>query len=135
LRVARKRDAPGLALARDGDVLEAALEQAQHLVAPDLGLDAQGARADALEHRVAVGAQAKKVVALPGGDERERGVLDAAAVGDLRLGLELLAPGAVQPLVLRFVQVAGPARADALEESGDRAGVPRLRGADPVVGA
>src|SRR5438128_5980855 len=92
LRVAGERDAPGLALARDGNVLEARLDQAQHLVAADFGLHAQDPRADAVQHDIAVRAQPEEVVALLGRDQRERGMLDAVSVDDLRAGLELLAP-------------------------------------------
>src|ERR1051325_10388163 len=88
---------------------------------------------DALEHRVAVGAQPKEVIALTRRDQLERGVLHAVPVHDLRPGLEFLAPGAVEPLVLGFEQILRTALPDALEQGGDRAGVPRLRGPDPVV--
>ena len=133
LRVAGEGNAPRLPLPRDRDVLEAGLEQAHHLVATDLGLDREAARPDALEHRIAVGAQPKEVVALLRRNQLERGVLDAVAVDDLRAGLELLAAGAVQSGVLRLVQVVGVALANALEQGGDGAGVARLRGADPIV--
>src|SRR2546421_32045 len=133
LRVAGKRDAPGLALPRDRDVLEAGLDEAQHLVAADLGLHAQRARADAIEHGVAVRAQPEEVVPLLGRDQLEGGMLDAVPVDDLRAGLELLAPGAVQPRVLRLEQIRGVALPDTLEQGRHRAGVSRLGGADPVV--
>src|SRR3989441_13344390 len=74
-----------------------------------------------------------EVVALPRADQLEGGVLDAVPVDDLGLGLELLAARAVQPFVVRHEQVAGPALLNALQQRGDAAGVPRLRGADPVV--
>src|SRR5207245_10243596 len=110
------RDAPGLALARDRKVLDARLDQAQHLVAADVWLHAQRARADAVQHDVAVRAQPEEVVALLGRDELEGGMLDAVPVDDLRAGLELLAPGAVQPLVLRLEQIRRMALLDALEQ-------------------
>src|SRR3989449_9180473 len=74
LRVAGERDAPRLALPRDRNVLQAGLEQAQHLVAADFGLHAERARADAVEHRVAVRAQAEEVVALLGRNQLEGGI-------------------------------------------------------------
>src|SRR4029077_6379018 len=115
LRVPGKRDAPRLPLPRNRAVLESGLEQPLVLVAADLGLDAERAGPDALEHRVAVRAQPEEVIALLGRDQREGGGLDAVAVDDLRLGLELLAARAVQPGVLRFEQVGGPALPDALQ--------------------
>ena len=125
--------AASLSLSRDGDVLEAGLEQPQDLVAPAVRLHGECAGADALEHGVAVRAQPKEVIALFGGDQVQGGVLEAVAVDDLGPGLELFAPGAVQPLVLRLEQVVGPVPPDALQERPNGARVPRLGGADPVV--
>ncbi len=133
LGVAGERDAPGEPLARDGNVLQARLEQAQHFVAPDLGLDRERARPNALEHRVAVGAQAEEVIALLGRDQLQRRMLDAMPVHDLRAGLKLLAASAVQTLVLGLEQVLGVVLLDALQQSGDAADVTRLGGANPVV--
>src|SRR5207302_6395346 len=70
--------------------------------------------------RIAVRAQPKKVITLARRDQLERGMLHAMAVHDLRPGLEFLAPGAVQPLVLGFEQVLGTALPDALERSEER---------------
>jgi len=129
----RERDAPRLALARDRDVLEAGLEQAQHLVAADLGLHAQRARADAVEDGVAIPAQAEEVIPLLGRDQVECGMLHAMPVNDLRTRLEFLAPGAVQPFVLRLEQIPRVALLDPLQQRRHRTAVPRLRGTNPVV--
>src|SRR5207249_10636679 len=115
-RVGRTRRAARLPLPRDGDVLEPGTEQPPHFVATDLGLDGERARADAVEHGVAVPAEAEEVIPLLRGDQVERGVLDAVAVDDLRAGLELLAAGAVQALVFRLEQVVGLAGTDAPEQ-------------------
>jgi hypothetical protein len=133
LGVAGKRNAPRLALPGNRDVLEARLQQAQHFVAADIGSDDQRPRADPVEDRVAVCAQPEEVVALFGRDQLEGRMLHAVPVDDLGAGLELLAPRAVQPLVLGFEQVGGMPLPDALEQCRDRARVPRLRGANPVV--
>src|SRR5260370_9437665 len=60
-------------------------------------------------------------------------MLHTMAVDDLGGRLEFRAPRAVEPLVFRFEEVGGSARADALEQSRDAAGVTRLGGANPVV--
>src|SRR6185436_20619396 len=54
LRVAGEGNAPRLPLPRDRDVLESRLEEAQHFVAADCRLDAEGAARDAFQHRIAV---------------------------------------------------------------------------------
>src|SRR5437868_11043689 len=73
------------------------------------------------------------MIALPGGDQLQRRMLDAAPIDDLALLLELLAAGAVQPLVLGDVQVVGTGALDPEQQLGDRAGVAGLGGADPVI--
>src|SRR5205814_3958130 len=133
LGVAGEGNAPRLALARDRDVLEPRFEQPHDLVAPDLGLHREGAGADALEHRVAIATQPEEVIPLFGQDELERGMLDAVTVLDLTLGLELLAPGAVEPLVFGLEQIVRVALPDALQQRGDGARMARLGGADPIV--
>jgi hypothetical protein len=107
LRVAGKRDAPVEPLPGDRDILETTLQQPQHLVAPDLRIDREFAGPNQLEQRLRVAAQAKEPVALPGGHQVERRMLDAVAVHDLGVGLEFLAPVAVQPLVLTLVEIVG----------------------------
>ena len=73
------------------------------------------------------------MIALLGWDELQRRVLDAMAVRDLRRRLELLAAGAVQPLVIGDVEIVGTLLLDALEQGDHAAHVPRLGRADPVV--
>src|SRR5207302_7256819 len=113
-------------------VLQPGLEQPYHLVAADLGLDLERAGPDTLEQRVAVGAQPEEVIALPRRDQLERGVLHAVPINDLRPGLEFLAAGTVEPLVLGFEQILRTPLPNAPEQGGHRAGVPRLGGANPV---
>src|SRR2546421_2582514 len=68
-----------------------------------------------------------------GGDERERRMLDTVTIRYLGRLLELLAAGAVHPLVVRDVQVIGAPLLDALEQRYDAADVARLGRADPIV--
>src|SRR5882762_1164752 len=133
VRIAGEGNAPRQSLAGDRDVLQPVFNQAHHLVAPDLRLDAELAGRDELEEPLAVRAEAEKVIALFGGDEVERGMLDAMPVRDLGRLLELLAAGAIQSLIVRDVQIFGPLLLDALQQRDDAAHVARLRRADPVV--
>ncbi len=73
------------------------------------------------------------MIALFGGDEVERGMLDAMPVRDLGRLLELLAAGAIQSLIVRDVQIVGPLLLDAFQQRDYAAHVARLRRADPVV--
>src|SRR2546421_3277999 len=68
-----------------------------------------------------------------GGDEVERRMLDTVTIRDLGGLLELLAAGAVQPLIVRDVQVIGAPLLDALEQRNDAADVARLRRTAPIV--
>ncbi len=133
LAVAGEGNAPRQALPRNRHVLEPVLEQPHDFVAPDRRLDAKLARRYQREQPLAVGAQPEEVVALLGRDELQRRVLDAMAVRDLRRRLELLAAGAVQPLVIGDVEIGGAQPLDALEQRDDAAHVPGLGRADPVV--
>src|SRR6266576_6661012 len=133
LRVAGEGNAPRLTLARDRDVLEPRLEQPHDLVAPDLGLHREGAGADALEHGVAIPAQPEEVIPLFGPNQLERRMLDAVAILDLALGLELLASGAVQPLVFSLEEIVRVPLPDALQQRRNGPHMARLGGADPVV--
>jgi hypothetical protein len=91
---------PRQSLAGNGDVLQAVLEQAHDLVATDRGLHAKLVGRDELQQALAVGAEPEEVIAFPRRNQLECGVLDAAAVLDLRRLLELLASGAVEPFVV-----------------------------------
>src|SRR5438034_498280 len=73
------------------------------------------------------------MVALLRGHQLERGMLDAAAVHDLRALLELLAAGAVEALVVRHEQVVGAPLLDALEQRHHSADVARLGRTDAIV--
>ena len=133
--IAGKGNAPRQPLARDRHVLQPVLEQAHHFVAPDLWLDAQRPvrRGDQLQQSLPVGTEPEEVVALFGGDELQRRMLDAMPVRDLRRLLELLASGAIQSLIVGDVQVVGTLLSNALQQRDDAAHVPRLGRADPVV--
>ena len=131
--VAGERNAPGQPLARDGNVLQAILEQTDDLVAPDRRLHAKLARADEVEEPVAIAAQPEEVVALLRRDQLECRVLDAAAVHDLCRLLELLAAGAIESFVLADEEVVRAATAIAFSNAVTVAPMPRLRRPDPVV--
>ena len=60
-------------------------------------------------------------------------MFDAVAVGDLAALLELLAPDAVEPLVLAQEQIVRVVLLNAREQLLHRPGVPRLSRSDPVV--
>src|SRR5437899_5500580 len=130
---ARKRNAPREARARDGDVFQAIFEAAQDLVASNLGLDAELPRGDQPVQALGVSAQAKEVVRLLESLQRERGVLDAVAVDDLRRLLELLAADTVQAFVFADEDVIGMAFANPTDAGGHGGGVARLGGSDPIV--
>src|SRR5207247_7574283 len=95
--------------------------------------DAQRARGDQGEQALAVRAESKKVIALLGVNQLERGMLDAMAVRDLSRLLELLAARAIQSLIVGDVQIAGTLRLNALQQCDDAAHVAWLRGPDPIV--
>ena len=133
LLVIGEGDAPRQPHPRDRNVLEAALEETQHFVAADRRIDGELAAGDERQHAVAVGAEPEEMVALLGRHQLERRMLDAMAVHDLRAGLELLAPRAVQPLIVGDEQVVGTALLNAPQQRRDPAHVARLGRADPIV--
>ena len=109
LRISGHRDAP-VAHARPwaghADVAHRSGEEAQHLVAPRFGLDAQPTARDQLDEPVAVARQAEEPVLLLDPDERNI-VLRAIPVGE-RVGVvERLTSGAVPPDVLAAIEIAG----------------------------
>ena len=126
--VARHRDPPAARprpRAGDGEVLQARLDEAQHLVAPRCRDDAQPAAGDQVVELVAVAREAEEAVLLL--DQlRHRAVVGAAAVDQLVLVVELLAADAVEPAVATRVEVPRrrwPARAGApLQVAGVDAG-------------
>ena len=129
-RVERQGNAPALPGPADGDVLEAALEQPQHLVAPDLGLHEVRVGRVVRQQPVPVAGQAEDVVLLLE-PVRFAAVHRAFAVDEVLVLLEGLARDAVPPLVLALVEVAGGG--DALDEGRHRHPVALLGGADEVV--
>src|SRR4029077_13898581 len=133
LGIAGEGDPPGNPLGRDRDVLEPGLEQSHELGPPDRPLRRQGAGPDQAQNLVAVTAQAEEVVLLPGAHELEMWMLLAVPIDDLRLLLELLTAGAIEPFVFSDEDVAWIPLADALDQRDRRAVVARLRCADPVV--
>src|SRR4029077_13993637 len=132
LGIAGEGDPPGKPLARDRDVLEAGLEQSHDLVPPDRRLDGQGAGPDQAQNLVAVTAQAEEVVLLPGAHELEMWMLPAVPIDDLRLLLELLTAGAIEPFVFSDEDVAWIPLADALDQRDRRAVVAWLRCEHPL---
>src|SRR5206468_1447640 len=89
------------------------------LVAPDLRLDAELTGRDELQEPLPVRAEPEKVIALFRGNQLERRMLDAVSVHDLGRLLELLAPGAIQPLIVRDVQIVGTLLLNALQQCDD----------------
>jgi len=130
LRVEWQRDTPGLPRAADGDVVEAALDHVENLVAPDLGLERLGVPRVVIEQRLLVLRQAEEVVLLrdPVG---LRAVHGAQALDEILFLLEGLAGIAVPALVMPFVDVSR--RLDALDQRGHAGTVALLRGPDEVV--
>src|SRR5204863_1885067 len=111
-------------------VLEAALDERRHLVAPRLGEDEPGMVAVMLQERVAVARQAEEVRLLLGPLHLVP-LVGAEAVDDLVLGVERLARGAVPAGVAVLGDV--PPRLDLREERLDAPAVTGLRGAEKVV--
>ena len=68
----RERDAPVRAGARDREVLEAAADEAEHLVAPEVGLDGAGVVEEPALEALLVGRQAEEPVPLGQPLERRR---------------------------------------------------------------
>src|SRR5215207_9077284 len=131
--IAGEGNAPWLPQPRNRDVLEATLEQPQHFIAPDRGLDAQVAAVDKLEELVGVSAQIKKVISLSRWNQFQSRMLDTAAIDDLAVLLELLATSAVQPLVFGHIQIGGVALLYAAQQLRNGAEVAWLRRPDPVI--
>jgi hypothetical protein len=88
------------------EVLQAAVDEPEHLVTAPAGLDAQLAAGDGRTKRLAVAGQPEEPVLL--GHALRLGVVVGAASGpQFGGGVELLTTGAVQPLVLLAVQIPG----------------------------
>src|SRR5215471_1459372 len=101
-----ERNAPGLSRPAHGDVLEAALEQAQNLVAPDVGPQKARVGGEMVEKPLAVSRQAEEVVLLAN-PLRLRLMQGTGAVDEIAFLLELLAADTVPALVHTFEDVAG----------------------------
>ena len=128
-RIARDRDAPAEAGARDGEVLEPAADEADDLVA-----------ARGREHEVRVGLVEGEEPVLPGGEAEEvAGLLDPLdrrpgrrlAVHELALGVEGLVADRVPAGILAEIDVAGGD--EPLPQGRHRPLVAGLGGADEVV--
>ena len=111
-RVGGQRDAPRLPGAAHRDVVEAALEKPQDLVAADLRLEEMRVGCVVIEQRLAVSGQAEEVVLLL--EPLRRALVNRTIACDqILLRLERLARDAVPALVVALVEVAGlrdPAR-------------------------
>ena len=107
VRIPRDRDAPRLARAADREVLQAALDEAPRLVGAELRQDEVGPLVVEREQPVLVGGEPEEPVLLldPLGLDA---VLGALAVDELGLGLERLAPDAVEARVDVLVDVVAP---------------------------
>src|SRR5262249_48500750 len=103
----RERDSPLDLGAGDRDVRQPALEKRHHLGAPGLRPHEPGVLLVVLEQRAGVLREAEEDVLLRLPDAR--GAVDRALalLADLLLRVEGLAAGAIPPLVLRRVEVAG----------------------------
>ena len=125
-----QRNAPRLARAADRDVLQAALQQPEDLVAANLGLQELRVRLEVREQRIAVLREAEEVVLLldPLGRPLVHG---AQPLDEVLLLLEGLAPDAVPALVVARVDVAR--RGARLHHSLHGRPVPRLGRPDEVV--
>ncbi len=133
VRVVRHRDAPFQRGARNGEVLEAALHERDHLVAA-------GRRADEVrlvlverEETVLEGAEAEEVARLLHPRDRGAGrrALLAVHLGELALGEERLVAHRVPAAVLAEIDVAGVRHR--LPDRLARLDVARLAGGDEVV--
>ena len=131
LGVERDRDAPGEPFAGDRDVLQTRLHEVDDLVPAALGLDEVGVRLVIGEQAVAEGREPEEVILLLDLAERDVGVVRAAAVDQLLLGLERLAAVAVKARVRLLVDVPGVV--DRLDELPAARVVARLAGLDEVV--
>src|SRR4029077_21014005 len=107
--VAGNRDAPAARSfggPRNREVLQAAVDEREHLVTPPGGLDAQFVAGDRRTKRPAVAGQPEEPVLL--GDALRLGVVLGAVSGpQFGGGVELFTTGAVQPLVPLAVKVPG----------------------------
>ena len=128
--IGRHRNAPRLAGPAHRDVVEAGLEQAEHLVAADLRLQELRMGRVVIEQALPVLRQPEEMVLLL--DPLRRLAVDrAVAVLEVLLRLERLARDAVPPLVVAVIDVAGVGQS---RDQGRHAGpVARLRRADEVV--
>ncbi len=89
---AGKGDSPAEPAPAGGDVLEPLAEQAEDLVAPDLGPHEIGVLLQQILEELLIAAETEEPVALLDHLERAGRMQDALAVDDLRLGLEASQP-------------------------------------------
>src|SRR5690606_20547274 len=130
---ARERDRPGDAAPAGGHVLQPLSEEAQDLVAPDLGPHEVGMPLQQLLEEALVAGEAEEPVALLHLLEHARRMDAALPVHDLRAGLEGLAANAVQAAVAALIEIVGVAAEDPLDQVGDSRLVLRRGGADELV--
>src|SRR5205814_5936617 len=105
-RIERKRYAPGLSRATHGDVLEAAFDQPENLIASDVRLQEFRMRGKVLEQRFLVLRQPEEVILLLD-PLRRRQMQRTLAVDEILFLLEGFAANAVPPLVHALVNIAG----------------------------
>ena len=131
LVVPRKRDPPRDAGATDGEVAQAAADQAEGFVAPELRHDRAGMSGIPIQQSILEAAESEEVVLLL--DVFHGQVVDATQVAGVELvvGVVLLAGDAVLALVEVELDVAGVVAP--LQQLGDADLVALLRRADEIV--
>ena len=127
----RQRNAPELTGAADGNVLEPGFDEAEDLVAPDVGLQELRVFLEMFQQRVTIVGQAEEIILLADPFRRQRRVERALPVDQILLLLEGLAGHAVPAFVVSLVDVA-PVVAG-LRQLLDRRAMARLGRADEVV--
>jgi hypothetical protein len=126
-----QRDSPELTGAADGDVLEACLEESQHLIATNVGLQELRMILEVPENRVAISGQPEKEVLFFDPLRRQRRVEGALPINEILFLLERLAGDAVPALVHTLVDVANVEAG--LSQPADRRTMARFGRANEVV--
>ena len=128
-----KRNSPREPRAAGRDVLESAVDQGQHLVAPAFRLEKLRALGEQRLQESRVLAETKEPVALFDPFQRARWMQHALAVDDLCVLLEGFAPDAVPSFVGFLVEVVRVAVDDALDQRLHPGAMHRVRRADELV--
>ncbi len=134
--VVRHRNTPGKAAAADGEVVQAAADEAEHFVALGRGADEIGVFLVMLQQRVLPAAQAEQVVGLSHPLHRRARRRQLRAVrqrGQFIGAVEILVANRVPAFVMAEIDLV--ALGQHFPQGGDAFLVARLGGADEIVGA